>query len=110
MPIYDRPTKSLMSDWAKANLAPNQTFSKADVFRWFDQHYPKLKRGTVGLHVEGMSVNSPARKHNASLRPGSGYDLFYKLGPDQYRLWEPATDSRPLYKEDFEKRRVCLLR
>ena len=35
MPIYDRPTKSLMADWAKDNLKPYQVFQKSDVVPWF---------------------------------------------------------------------------
>jgi hypothetical protein len=103
MPIYDRPTKSLMADWANANLAPNQTFSKSDAIGWFAEHYPKIKRNTVGMHVEGMSINNPIRKHHPSIKPGSGYDLFFKLGPDQYRLSKPESDGRPLYKAEMEK-------
>ena len=76
MPIYDRPTKSLMADWAKANLKPNQTFSKSDVVPWFAQHYPKIKRNTVGMHIESMSINNPVRKHHPPVKPGSGHDLF----------------------------------
>jgi endonuclease len=103
MPIYDRPTKSLMADWAKAHLKPNQDFSKSDVVPWFAQHYPKIKRNTVGMHIEGMSINNPVRKHHPSIKPGSGYDLFFKLGPDRYRLWNPESDGQPLYKADLEK-------
>jgi endonuclease len=102
MPIYDRPTKSLMADWAKDNIKPEQTFSKPDVIRWFADHYPKIKRNTVTMHVDGMSINNPIRKHHPSIKPGSGHDLFYKLGPDQYRLWEPESDGRPLYKAEME--------
>ncbi|MGJ5222061.1 endonuclease NucS domain-containing protein [Bradyrhizobium oligotrophicum] len=103
MPIYDRPTKSLMADWAKAHLKPSQIFSKSDVVPWFAQHYPKTKSNTVGMHVEAMSVNNPLRKHHPSIKPGSGYDLFFKLGSDRYRLWSPESDGHPLYKADFEK-------
>jgi hypothetical protein len=69
-----------MADWAKAHLKANQAFSKSDVVPWFAQHYPKTKRNTVGMHVEGMSINNPVRKHHPSIKPGSGYDLFFKLG------------------------------
>ncbi len=103
MPIYERPTKSLMADWAKEHLVPGQTFKKAAPTQWFADHYPKIKRNTVGMHVEGMSVNNPIRKHHPSIKPGSGYDLFYKLGPDQYRLWIPNVDPAPRYKNDLEK-------
>ena len=82
--IYDRPAKSLIADWAKANLKPGQTFSKSDVVRWFAEHYPKLKRSTIAMHVDFMSVNSPSRVWEGSSQT---LGLFFKLGPDQYRLW-----------------------
>ena len=65
MTIYERPTKLLMADWAKEFLKPGQTFGKAEVARWFAQHYPKIKRTTVNMHVEGMSINNPVRKHHS---------------------------------------------
>jgi hypothetical protein len=103
MTIYERPTKSLMAEWAKASLEPGQTFAKADAARWFAQHYPKIKVGTVNLHVEHMAINSPSRKHFPNVRPGSGHDLFYKVGSDRYRLWNPETDPAPLYKDGLDR-------
>jgi len=102
MPIYDRPVKSLMADWAKKHLSPGQTFSKSDAVPWFAEHYPKVKRNTVGMHIEGMSVNNHIRKHHPSIKPNSGHDLFFKLGPDRYRLWNPNSDGQPYYKQDAE--------
>jgi hypothetical protein len=92
-----------MADWAKEHLSGGQVFSKAAVSQWFARHYPKIKRNTVHMHVDGMSVNNTIRKHHPSIKPGSGYDLFYKLGPDQFRLWSPDSDPPPLYKEDIER-------
>lgn len=104
--IYkDKPTKLLMADWAKANLNPTQTFSKSAPIRWFSEHYPKIKRTTVVMHVDGMSVNNRVRKHHSNVKPGSGHDLFFKLGPDQYRLWDPDTDGPPVYRGDIESGR-----
>ena len=101
--IYDRPAASLIADWTKAtNLKPGQTFSKSDVVRWFAEHYPKLKRSTITTHVDFMSVNSPSRVWYSPVKPGGGCDLFYKLGPDQYRLWNKDTDGPPLYKTDIK--------
>ena len=107
MSIYERPTKSLMADWAKEHLTPGQIFNKAAPVRWFAEHYPKIKRNTVGMHVEGMSVNNRNRKHHFSVKPGSGHDLFYKLGPDQFRLWVPDSDPPPLYRDDIEKQELA---
>jgi RecB family endonuclease NucS len=55
------------------------------------------------MHVEGMAVNNPVRKHHPSIKAGSGYDLFYKMGPDQFRLWVPESDPAPRYKDDIER-------
>jgi hypothetical protein len=95
-----------MTDWAKKYLSQGQTFSKAAPARWFAEHYPKIKHNTVNMHVEAMSVNNRNRKHYPSLRQGSGNDLFYKLGPDQYRLWVPDSDPPPLYKDEIEKQEL----
>src|SRR5580704_14040390 len=103
MSIYERPTKSLMADWAKQHLGQGQTFNKAAPMQWFAEHYPKIKSNTVSMHVEGMSVNNSVRKHHPNVKPGSSHDLFYKLGPNQFRLWAPESDPAPLYKEDIVK-------
>ena len=107
MSIYDRPTKSLMGDWVKEKkLSPGQIFRKSDVVNWFAERYPKIKRKTVEMHVEGMAVNNPVRKHHPHIKPGSGHDMFYKLGPEQFRLWVPESDPSPKYLEDFEKQAI----
>jgi hypothetical protein len=95
-----------MADWAKEHLSRGKTFNKAAPAQWFAEHYPKIKRATVNMPVEGMSVNNRIRKHHPNVKPGSGHDLFYKLGPDQFRLWEPGSDSAPLYKEARPGRRA----
>ena len=100
MPIYERPTKTLMTEWASQHLKPSQEFSKSDVLPWFAQNYPKIKRNTVVMHIDGMSINNPNRKHHQNIKPGSGHDLFYKLGSDRYRLWNAETDGRPTYRGD----------
>src|SRR5215471_1317041 len=105
-PIYDRPAKSLIADWAKANLTPDQTFSKSDVVRWFAEHYPKIKRGTIETHVEFMSVNCRSRLRYSAVKPGGGCDLFLKVGPNQYRLWNPDTNGPPLHKPNIEPART----
>src|SRR3954451_17510474 len=106
MPIYERAKKSLMVDWTKEHLSPGQTFKKSAAVQWFAKHYPKIKSNTVSMHVEGMAVNNLVRKHHPSIRSGNGYDLFYKLGPDQFRLWVPESDPAPRYKDDIERQEL----
>jgi endonuclease len=102
MPIYDRSAKALMADWARQSLTPEKTFEKSEPVEWFARHYPKIKRNTIQLHVDAMSVNSPVRKHHQNVRLNSGHDLFYKIGPNKYRLWSSAMDPAPLYGNDFD--------
>jgi hypothetical protein len=101
MPIYEKPTKQLMEEFAKSELRPDQIFEKSSAVRWFREHYPKIKPNTVNMHVEGMSVNSTLRKHHPSIKPGSGHDLFFKVGPGRYRLWNPRTDGPPRYGDQL---------
>lgn len=101
MSIYDQPTKTLMKEFVKAELKPGQIFNKAQAVRWFAQHYPKIRPTTVQMHVEGMSVNAPVRRHHSNVRAGSGHDLFWKVGPGQFRLWDPKSDPAPRYGEQF---------
>ena len=103
MTIYERPTKSILTDWARDTLKPGHIFAKADVVRWFEQNYPKIKSNTVNMHVEFMSINNHVRKHYPNVKLGSGHDLFYKLDSDEFRLWQKDTDPRPRYKGDFEQ-------
>jgi hypothetical protein len=103
MTIYERPAKSLMTDWAKAALKPGERFKKAEAVRWFAEHYPMINGGTANIHVEVMSINSPLRKHYPSIKPGSGHDLFYKLDSGEFRLWEEGADPSPRYKRDLEQ-------
>jgi hypothetical protein len=101
MPIYEKPTKELMHEFARQRLTPGQAFDKSDAVAWFSEHYPRIKSNTVQMHVEGMSVNSSLRKHHPNVKPGSGHDLFFKLGPGKFRLWQPETDPAPVYRDQL---------
>lgn len=102
MPIYDRTTHELMHEFANDELKKGDIFSKQRAAAWFQQHYPKIKSNTVMMHVEGMSTNSTQRKHHPHIRAGLRWDLFYKIGPRQFRLWDAETDPPPIYKADIE--------
>ena len=102
MTIYEKPTRELMHEFATQELKPGQVFSRKDAVRWFADHYPKIKSNTVGLHVDGMSVNSSQRRHHPTIKPDAGWDLFFKLSTREFRLWDPATDPTPRYKADLD--------
>jgi hypothetical protein len=75
---------------------------KIRTVKWFAENYPKIKSNTVIMHVNGMSTNNKNRRHHPSARPGAEFDLLVKLGPDQFRLWDPASDPPPVYKETLD--------
>lgn len=105
MPVstYDKPTKLLMRDFAREKLEKGQVFHQRLAREWFAERFPKLDPHTVEMHVDGMSVNNVARRRNhLHIKPGSQHDLFWKIGPGQYRLWDPATDPKPVYGRGAE--------
>ncbi len=57
MPIYEKPTREPLHEFAAQRLTPGQVFSCNYAARWFAEHYPDIKSNTVGFHVDGMSVN-----------------------------------------------------
>ena len=101
MPIYDKPTKTLMLEFVKDALTSGNIFSRNDAVDWFSKNYPNIARGTVTLHVGGMAVNSRSRKHHPNIKPGSGHDLFFQVGPGKFRLWNPELDPSPIYGGDL---------
>jgi hypothetical protein len=101
MPIYKQPTKVFMHEFAKEQLTPGQTFGKREAVDWFKARYPKIRPTTVQMHVEAMAVNSLTRKHHPSIKPGSAHDLFYKVGPGRFRLWNSKTDPAPIYRSEW---------
>jgi len=103
MPIYDRPTKELMRDFANSELEPGQEFRKPQAQEWFAKHYPRINPSTVSMHVEGMSVNSPQREHHPNIHANSNHDLFFKIERGRFRLWNRDHDPAPLYCDDFRQ-------
>lgn len=98
--IYDRPTKTLMKEFADEALQKGQLFSKSEVVEWFKRKYPNIKTSTVEMNVEILAVNNVSiRRNHKGVRPGFGRDLFYKIGPGQFRLWEEGNDPEPFYPD-----------
>lgn len=50
------------------------------------------------MHVEGFATNNGRhRSHHSSIRPETGWDLFFKVGSGAFRLFEPENDPTPVY-------------
>ena len=114
MAIYDRPTKTILAEWAKEHLTPGQVFGKAEAIRWFAEHYPKIKRNTVSMHFEGIqprnrlfaecrirrNLESAFRSHLVKLR--------VHAGPSARTIWSlAATKISSRVKPKFFIRSAC---
>jgi RecB family endonuclease NucS len=102
MAIYEKPTKTLMLEFVDNTLKPGQVFDKKNAVEWFKAHYPDIRPTTVHMHVEGMAINSTVRKHHPNIKPGSGHDLFFKVAPGKFRLWDKVADPDPLYRDQIK--------
>ena len=94
MAIYGKPVRVLLQAMIK-DLAPKQgqRFSREQAIKWFGEHYPEIKEGTISAHLIRFSTNVPSRIHYT---PKSGEDLLFKIDQSHFRLYDPATDPVPI--------------
>lgn len=99
MAIYDRPVWMLLKEFAEGHPDEAPTFTRADAVKWFETHYSKIQPGTITTHMEFMSINSPNRNRHQykNIKPGSRYDVLFKLDSSNFRRWQPDTDPTPIY-------------
>jgi endonuclease len=99
--IYDRPVRILMREMID-QLAPEAgiVFTRSDALKWFNEHYPKVKDGTVSAHLLRFSTNSRSR-HYYSVRPDES--LLFQIDPGRFRRYDPVTDPTPLNEGGAEE-------
>lgn len=96
--MYDKPVRLLMKDMVEVfQLKLGEVLQREKVFQWFQQYYPKIKEGTIQAHLSKMSTNLPVRIHYKA-NPNGEDDLFFRIDPNRYRLYDPANDPAPIYK------------
>lgn len=97
--MYDKPVRLLMKDMvAEMGIKPGEVVQREKVFEWFRKRYPKIKDGTIQAHLGKMSTNVRTRVHyNAN--PNGDDDLFYRIDPSRYRLYDSSNDPTPIYKD-----------
>jgi len=96
MQLYPRPVRELMKDAAKElGASVDRPVQRQQFIDWFQEKYPKVKKGTVNAHLLRMSVNAASRIHYSPREDGSD-DLLYQLGPRSFRLYNPETDPAPI--------------
>ena len=103
MPIYNKSTKELMHEFAKIELQQASVFTKDQVSSWFNDNYPKIKKHTVNIHVEAMSINNETERKHHNIRKDTNHDLFYKISQNQFRLWKKGVDQEPFYRDNTQQ-------
>lgn len=94
--IYDKPTRTLLKDMLNdLGLQPGQVFTTARAIQWFQEHYPKLKPGSIRAHLVQAATNDKSRLHHT---PTSSDDLLFKVASGQFRLYEPGKDPAPIHE------------
>jgi len=111
---YDKSTKELFKEFVDSFVPPPAKglglierkpldqggyFTRQEILKWFQEHYPELKRATVNAHLIVMSTNSPSRVHH-HLRPNGADDLLFQMDASTFRLYVKESDPPPIYKND----------
>lgn len=90
MPMYDRPVRLLLTDMIQEfQREGRSTFDTSDAIAWFGRHYPKIKEGTIRLHIARFTVNYASRHH---YKPRPDEDLLYRLSTNTFKFYVPGVD------------------
>jgi hypothetical protein len=84
-------------------LEAGQHFSRDELVRWFEKHYPLISRGTIRAHLHRLSTNALSRVHYG-VSPNGDDDLFFQMDSQRFRLFNPAIDPTPIYPETVAER------
>jgi hypothetical protein len=107
MQHYDKPVRVLMKEMSDAfALQPGQAFTRQQAIDWFAQKYQKIKPATIVAHLVKLSTNAPSRIHY-NLHPGAD-DLFYRIDPSHFRLYDRNHDGSPIYTGDQSPRKLTI--
>jgi hypothetical protein len=100
MPIYEKSTSQLLTEYLTANYKPGETVDRDKIINWFADNYPKIKRNTVQCHIIKFTVNNRTRVHYSA---NSQTDYLYQLDNKSLKLYNPDKDPKPKYTiEEFD--------
>jgi endonuclease len=97
MPIYDKSTNQLLTEYLQENLKPGQTIEREQIVKWFKEKYHKIKSNTVGCHIIKFTTNHKTRIHYGA-RPQ--HDMLYQLPNKLLRLYDGEKDPKPIYSDE----------
>lgn len=94
--LNEKPVRLLMQDMIiSMGLGLEDTFTREQAIKWFAEHYPNVKQGTVAAHLIRLSTNAPSRLQYSARADGSD-DKFFKIDSRTFRLYRPGQDPTPL--------------
>jgi hypothetical protein len=98
MSIYSKPVWQLLGDFADEFLrSPVDQATIKQAVIWFEENYPRIKKGTIDLHIRKMSVNLEMR---LNWTPRYHHNVFWFLGDGTFRRYDPETDGPPIMPGD----------
>jgi endonuclease len=102
MSIYEKSVWMLMKDMVKEKeLQQDEIITRDEVISWFEENYPQIKKSTIAAHLLKMSTNAHSRIHYNVNLDGND-DLFFQIDSQRFRLYNPATDPKPIYSSEDE--------
>lgn len=99
MPIYDKSTNQLLTEYLEANLNPKDIIEKEQISSWFAKNYPRIKSNTVWCHIVKFTTNNRTRVH---YKATPNHDKLFQLPDKRLRLYDPNIDPKPIYSLDDE--------
>lgn len=97
MPIYEKSTSQLLTEYIADNCKPGETINREEIVSWFKQNYPKIKPNTVGCHIIKFTTNNRTRIHYGA---NPKCDKLFLLPNKKLRLYNPESDPAPIYRKD----------
>lgn len=97
MPIYEKSTNQLLTEYINENCKPGEKINKEEIVDWFSRNYPKIKSNTVGCHIIKFTANHRTRIHYGATPK---CDMLFQLPDKRLRLYNPESDPKPIYKKD----------
>ncbi len=91
MPIYEKSTNQLLTEYITENCKPGETINKEEIVDWFSRNYPRIKSNTVGCHIIKFTTNHRTRIHYGA---NPRCDMLFQLPDKRLRLYIPPDRTR----------------
>jgi len=95
--VYGKTTRELMREYAESFKDDfGKLFLRKEIRDYFQNNFPKIKKGTIDAHISRLTTNNQNRLHYSVNSDGQD-DVFYQLPDKSLRLYDREKDSAPIY-------------